>query len=43
MPPIRLVTAGVAPLTRNIILMSTIHILHGWHPLHLAKFAVSTT
>jgi len=36
-----LVTAGLAPLTRNIILVSTVHILYGWHPLHLAKFAAS--
>jgi FMNH2-dependent dimethyl sulfone monooxygenase len=36
-----LVTAGLAPLTRNIMLISTVHILYGWHPLHLAKFAAS--
>jgi alkanesulfonate monooxygenase SsuD/methylene tetrahydromethanopterin reductase-like flavin-dependent oxidoreductase (luciferase family) len=36
-----LITAGLAPLTRNIILISTVHILYGWHPLHLAKFAAS--
>ena len=36
-----LVTAGLAPLTRNIILISTVHILYGWHPLHLAKFAAT--
>jgi FMNH2-dependent dimethyl sulfone monooxygenase len=36
-----LVTAGLAPLTRNIVLISTVHILYGWHPLHLAKFAAS--
>ena len=36
-----LVTAGLAPLTRNVILISTVHILYGWHPLHLAKFAAS--
>ena len=36
-----LVTAALAPLTRNIILISTVHILYGWHPLHLAKFAAS--
>jgi len=36
-----LVTAGLAPLTRNVILISTVHILFGWHPLHLAKFAAS--
>src|SRR5262249_12643468 len=31
----------VAPLTRNVILISTVHILFGWHPLHVAKFAAS--
>src|SRR5260370_4710634 len=36
-----LVTAALAPLTRNIILISTAHILYRWHPLHLAKFAAS--
>jgi len=36
-----LVTAGLAPLTRNVMLISTVHILYGWHPLHLAKFAAS--
>lgn len=36
-----LVTSGLAPLTRNIILISTVHILYGWHPLHLAKFAAT--
>jgi FMNH2-dependent dimethyl sulfone monooxygenase len=36
-----LVTAGLAPLTRNVILISTVHILYGWHPLHLAKCAAS--
>lgn len=36
-----LVTAALAPLTRNVILISTVHILYGWHPLHLAKFAAS--
>ncbi len=36
-----LVTAGLAPLTRNVILISTVHILYGWHPLHLARFAAS--
>jgi FMNH2-dependent dimethyl sulfone monooxygenase len=32
-----LVTAGAAALTRNIILISTVHVLYGVHPLHLAK------
>lgn len=36
-----LVTAALAPLTRNVILISTVHILYGWHPLHLAKFAAT--
>jgi FMNH2-dependent dimethyl sulfone monooxygenase len=36
-----LVTAGLAPLTRNIVLISTVHILYGWHPLQLAKLAAS--
>jgi dimethylsulfone monooxygenase len=31
-------SAALAPLTRNIILISTVHILYGWHPLHLAKY-----
>jgi FMNH2-dependent dimethyl sulfone monooxygenase len=32
-----LVTAGVAALTRNIMLISTVHVLYGVHPLQLAK------
>jgi FMNH2-dependent dimethyl sulfone monooxygenase len=36
-----LVTSGVAALTRNIMLISTIHVLYGWHPLHLAKFGAT--
>ncbi len=31
-------TAALAPLTRRLLLLSTVHILYGWHPLHLAKF-----
>jgi alkanesulfonate monooxygenase SsuD/methylene tetrahydromethanopterin reductase-like flavin-dependent oxidoreductase (luciferase family) len=31
-------SAALAPLTRDIILISTVHILYGWHPLHLAKY-----
>lgn len=31
-------TAALAPRTRRIILISTVHILYQWHPLHLAKF-----
>lgn len=31
--------ACMAPLTKRILLISTIHVLYGpWHPLHLAKF-----
>lgn len=36
-----LVTSGMAPLTRNVMLISTIHVLYGWHPLHLAKFGAT--
>ena len=40
--PIRLlVTAGLAALTKRIILISTVHVLYGWHPLHLAKFGAT--
>ena len=31
-------TAGLAPLTKNVLLIATVHILYGWHPLHLAKY-----
>lgn len=31
-------SAGIAPLTHNILLIATVHILYGWHPLHLAKY-----
>lgn len=34
-------TAGLAPLTRNIVLISTVHVLYGWHPLHLAKMGAT--
>ncbi len=30
-------SAGLAPITKNILLIATVHILYGWHPLHLAK------
>jgi FMNH2-dependent dimethyl sulfone monooxygenase len=33
-----LTTAALAPLTHRLLLLSTVHILYGWHPLHLAKF-----
>ena len=36
-----IVTAGLAALTKRIILISTVHILYGWHPLHLAKFGAT--
>jgi alkanesulfonate monooxygenase SsuD/methylene tetrahydromethanopterin reductase-like flavin-dependent oxidoreductase (luciferase family) len=36
-----LMTSGVAALTRNIILISTVHVLYGWHPLHLAKMGAT--
>ena len=36
-----LVTAGLAALTKRILLISTVHILYGWHPLHLAKFGAT--
>ena len=31
-------SAGLAPLTKNVLLIATVHILYGWHPLHLAKY-----
>ena len=34
-------TAGLASVTNNIILVSTVHVLYGWHPLHLAKFGAT--
>ncbi|WP_375788673.1 LLM class flavin-dependent oxidoreductase [Bradyrhizobium sp. Pha-3] len=36
-----LITAGLAALTKRILLVSTVHILYGWHPLHLAKFGAT--
>ncbi len=33
-----IVSAGLAPLTHNVLLISTVHILYGWHPLHIAKY-----
>lgn len=35
------VTAGLAALTKRILLISTVHILYGWHPLHLAKLGAT--
>mgnify|MGYP001374591946 CR=1 FL=1 len=34
-----LITSALAPLTKNVLLVSTIHILYRWHPVMLAKFA----
>ena len=31
-------SASLAPLTRNVLLISTVHVLYGWHPLHIAKY-----
>ncbi len=31
-------SAALAPLTHNILLISTVHVLYGWHPLHIAKY-----
>jgi FMNH2-dependent dimethyl sulfone monooxygenase len=36
-----IVTAGLAALTKRIMLVSTVNILYGWHPLHLAKFGAT--
>ncbi|MGE4218445.1 MAG: LLM class flavin-dependent oxidoreductase [Alphaproteobacteria bacterium] len=36
-----LVTAGAAALTRNIMLISTVHVLYDWNPLHLAKLGAT--
>lgn len=34
-------TAALAPLTRNVVLISTVHVLYHWHPLHLAKIGAT--
>jgi len=36
-----MVTAGLAAITERIVLISTVHVLYGWHPLHLAKFGAT--
>lgn len=36
-----LVTAALGPLTKNIMLISTVHILYRWHPVTLAKYAAT--
>lgn len=34
-------TAGMVGMTERIALISTVHVLYGWHPLHLAKFGAT--
>jgi FMNH2-dependent dimethyl sulfone monooxygenase len=36
-----LITIGTAALTRHIILISTVHVLYDWHPLHLAEMGAT--
>ena len=36
-----IVTAGLAAITKRVLLISTVHVLYGWHPLHLAKFGAT--
>ncbi len=36
-----MITAGLAAITKKILLVSTVHILYGWHPLHLAKLGAT--
>ncbi|WP_072388818.1 LLM class flavin-dependent oxidoreductase [Hyphomicrobium sp. CS1BSMeth3] len=36
-----IVTAGLAAATKRVLLISTVHVLYGWHPLHLAKFGAT--
>lgn len=36
-----LTVAGLAPLTNNLMLISTMHVLYGWHPLQIAKFGAT--
>ena len=36
-----LATCAAATLTHNLILISTVHVLYGWHPPHLAKFGAT--
>ena len=31
-------SAALAATTEKILLISTVHVLYGWHPVHLAKF-----
>src|SRR5262245_35226444 len=34
-------TAGMSAITTRMILISTVHILYGWHPLHVAKLGAT--
>ena len=34
-------TAALSATTRNILLISTIHVLYGWHPLQVAKLGAT--
>jgi FMNH2-dependent dimethyl sulfone monooxygenase len=35
-------TVALAPVTRRLVTISTVHVLYGnWHPLHLARFAAT--
>lgn len=34
-------TCAAATLTQNIVLISTVHVLYGWHPLQLAKLGAT--
>lgn len=34
-------TAAIAAVTKRILLISTVHVLYDWHPLHLAKFGAT--
>lgn len=34
-------TAALAAQTTSLLLISTVHVLYGWHPVHLAKFGAS--
>lgn len=34
-------TASLAAVTERIALISTVHVLYGWHPVHLAKYGAT--
>ena len=36
-----MVTAGLSSVTKRILLISTVHVLYGWHPLQLAKLGAT--